>query len=104
MPDDPNEVRAWIASAIDEDSPRRPRRGWKNAVLGGASVHQLMSAMPNDVTYHFRVTATEAIVIARVVVRSGLNRNAFVRRALAHWLVSREGVDPTQIPKLAKDL
>ena len=97
-------MREWIARTIDDDSPRRARRGWKNEILGGASVHKLMSAMPNDVTYHFRVTAKEAIVIARVVVRSGLNRNAFVRRALAHWLIEREGVDPAMLPRLAKDL
>jgi hypothetical protein len=79
-------------------------RGWKYHLLGGASVHKLMTTTRTATEYHFRVSMAEAIVVASVVARSGLNRNAFLRRALANWLISREGVDPASIPKLGKDL
>jgi hypothetical protein len=97
-------VSAWIAEAIDSDRHARAGRGWKNDLLGGASVHKIMSTIPRATEYHFRVSTEEAIIISRALGRSGLNRNAFIRRALAHWLITREGVDPLLIPKLGKDL
>lgn len=104
MPDDPREVSTWIAEAIDGDRQARAGRGWKNDLLDGASVHKLMSTIPRATEYHFRVSTEEAIVISRALGSSGLNRNAFIRRALAHWLIAHEGVDPALIPKLGKDL
>lgn len=95
----------WVAESIDADEARRViGKGWKSRVLGGASVHKLITDTPRHVVYHTRVTMEEAIVVSKVVTRSGLTRNAFIRRAIAHWLIKHEGVDPAKITKLAKDL
>lgn len=104
MPSDREDLATWIAEAIDDDSPRRPRRGWKSRILDGASIHKLMTTTPTHTELHFRVSMEEAIIVSRALSGQKLTRNAFMRRALAHWLIQHEGVDPELIPKLAKDL
>jgi hypothetical protein len=105
LPSDREDLATWVAEAIDADEHKRViGRGWKNRVLDGANVHRLMTATPTHTELHFRVSMEEAIVLSRALSGQKLTRNAFMRRALAHWLIKHEGVDPDLIPKLAKDL
>lgn len=90
---------------VDLDAPRRtPGRGWKHKVLDGATVHKLMATVPDARTYHVRVSTQEGIVLSQMITKSKLPRSRYIRRALAHWLVTKEGVDPADIPKLMRDL
>ena len=104
LPHDNEPFTLWLARHTDLPPHTRTGPRWRSRLLHGRTLADLMAERPLRRKITVEVDVDELSTVSHHVLASGLSRHAWIRRAIAHYLVHVNRVDRETIPGLCRDL